>query len=80
MICTDKYGNATEEFSKYAKPMFDKIRELSESFTEKAIEEGVCPLALERYLFFAVEMGRIMKSSRMCLEERKKEIGVEKTL
>lgn len=60
MICYDKYGKMTKEYTEYQQSAWDKFRRASEELTAKAIADGVCPKALCETMTRAIECGNVI--------------------
>lgn len=69
MICYDKYGKMTPDFSKYQQAAWDRLREVAEEITAQAIKDGVCPHAILDTMSAAVQCGSLLASQQAYVDD-----------
>ncbi|QPI18200.1 hypothetical protein POP15_152 [Pectobacterium phage POP15] len=69
MICYDKYGKMTPEFSKYQQSAWDRVRLVAEEITAQAIRDGVCPQAVLGTMTAAVNCGSVLASQQAYVDD-----------
>lgn len=65
MICYDNYGRMTAEFRDYQFAAWDSIRKMAEQITNRAIADGVCPIAMQKIMQNAIECGVTVEANRL---------------
>lgn len=69
MICYDKYGKMTPEFQQYQQMAWEQLRTLAEEITAKAIQDRVCPKAIQDTMKTAIDCGCILASQQAYVDD-----------
>lgn len=72
MICYDKYGKMTPEFATYQQMAWEQLRTLAEEITAKAIQDRVCPKAIQDTMKTAIDCGCVLASQQAYVDDHTK--------